>query len=310
MGGVVISWRSFETATIIVPVGHRCNNRCRFCSQADLPVQETPTDVLPRLERAYASGARRVEFAGGEPTLHDELSAWVAGARRLGFECVGVQTNGRRLAYQAYTAQLVAAGLTHVDISLHGATADAHEFHTTVPDSFRQTISGVRRSLAAPLSTAVTTAVTRSNVHEMTALATVLAALGIRHWRVILTQSVGRAATDPARLLPRWETTAQYLTAAQRIATTASCQMLVGGLPPCIEPALPRWVDRDLPSAFAAPCADCGFREACPGIDPGYLALYGDSELRPFTEATTLTGDEPVKEAWPFVGRVGRPACL
>ena len=291
----------------MVPVGHRCNNGCRFCSQADLPVGETPTDIAARLAQAYASGARRVEFAGGEPTLHDGLNDWVAGARRLGFECIGVQTNGRRLAYPAYTAQLAAAGLTHVDISLHGANAEIHEFHTTVPESFRQTIAGIRRSLAAALGTAVTTAVTRSNVHGMTAVATVLATLGVRHWRVILTQSVGRAATDARRLLPRWETTAHHLIEAERVAAAASCRMVVGGLPPCIAPVLSRWVDRDLPSAFAAPCAGCGFREACPGIDPGYLASYGDTELRPFSGATALSGDEPGAEAWPFVGRVGRP---
>src|SRR4029077_2303905 len=100
-------------------------------------------------------------------------------------------TNGRRFAYPAYTAQLAAAGLTHVDVSLHGSTAVVHEFHTTIPGSFQQTTSGVRRSLAAGLGTAVTTVVTRSNVHDMAALAALVAALHVHDWRIILAQSVG-----------------------------------------------------------------------------------------------------------------------
>lgn len=34
---------------------------------------------------------------------------------------------------------------------------------------------------------------------------------------------------------------------------------------------------------FAGPCAECAARAACDGLDRGYLELYGDQELKPFT---------------------------
>lgn len=40
---------------------------------------------------------------------------------------------------------------------------------------------------------------------------------------------------------------------------------------------------------FAAACADCAAREACDGIDPGYLARHGDAEFRPY-ERMELSG--------------------
>ncbi len=291
---------------LTIAVDFRCNNRCRFCSQAGLPPGDTPPDIAARLERGYASGARSVDFVGGEPTLHDELPEWIAAARRAGFDRVGLQTNGRRLAYRAFASALAAAGLTHVDVSLHGPDAAVHEFHTTVPGSFAQTISGLRRAREAGVNTAVTTVLTRSNVHRVAALADVVTALGVEHWRVILAQSVGRAAEDIRRTLPRWHTAARHLADAHRAAAAKSCRLVVGGLPPCLEPALPRWSDPGLPARFAPPCdGGCALRPTCPGLDPGYLALYGDGELQPVTGTTG--GREAAEGPSSFVGGVGRP---
>src|ERR1041384_347929 len=96
---------------IIVALDRRCNNHCRFCSQSDLAPERAVADVAARIEQGYAGGARRVDFVGGEPTLHDELPEWIALARRVGFERIGLQTNGRRLAYRSYTEVLATAGV-------------------------------------------------------------------------------------------------------------------------------------------------------------------------------------------------------
>jgi pyruvate-formate lyase-activating enzyme len=315
---------------IIVSLDRRCNNRCRFCSQADLDPERPRSDVTAQLEQAYAAGCRRVDFVGGEPTIHDELPDAIGLARRLGFERIGLQTNGRRMAYRSYTDMLATAGLTHVDVSLHGPTASVHEFHTTVEGSFQQTVTGVGRARAAGLGTAITSVVTRSNVHLLSALAGVIAALDVRQWRVMLAQHVGRVAEDARRIVPRWTTAARYLTGAHRLASASACRMAVVGLPPCIAPTLPRLVDLDLPVQLSIGCRGCAIREICPGVDPGYLALYGDSELRPFSRelersnrserssfgpfdahgATAIADSNDPNDSndlESFVGRVGRP---
>jgi organic radical activating enzyme len=296
---------------IIVSLDRRCNNRCRFCSQADLGAERPHSDVTAQIEQARAAGCRRVDFAGGEPTIHDELQEAVGLARHLGFERIGLQTNGRRLAYRSYTELLVNAGLTHVDVSLHGPTAAVHEFHTTVEGSFQQTVTGVRRARAAGLDAAITSVVTRSNVHLMPALAGVVAALDVRQWRLILAQHVGRVVEDAQRIVPRWTTAARYLTDAHRLASASACRMVVTGLPPCLAPTLPRQVDPDLPVQLSMRCRGCAARASCPGVGPGYLALYGDRELRPFThdrnDSTDPNASNDSHESDAFAGRVGRP---
>jgi len=96
----------------IISFDHACNNRCRFCSQADLPSPASAPDFRERLEAARAAGHGAVDVIGGEPTLHESLPLWIAAAKRLGFERIGLQTNGRRLAYGGYARALAADGLT------------------------------------------------------------------------------------------------------------------------------------------------------------------------------------------------------
>jgi len=298
-------------SAIIVSLDRRCNNRCRFCSQADLALERPAPDVAGQLEQAYAAGCRRVDFVGGEPTIHDELQEAIGLARRIGFERIGLQTNGRRLAYRSYTELLVTAGLTHVDVSLHGPTAPVHEFHTTVEGSFQQTVAGVRRARAAGLETAITTVVTRSNVHLMSTLAGVVTALGVTQWRVAIAQHVGRVVDDARRIVPRWTAAARFLAEAHRVASANACRMRVVGLPPCIVPTLPRWVDPDLPVQLSMRCGGCALRETCPGVDPGYLAMYGAAELQPFSIATPARALDAASDARAsLVGRAGRPAVI
>ena len=276
-----------------------------FCSQADLAPLPPVDDIPERLARAWTEGYRRADFVGGEPTLYNELPQWIAAARRIGFEAVGLQTNGRRLAYRTYTGTLSAAGLTHVDVSLHGATAAEHEFHTEIAGSFDQTVAGIRRASDAALQTAVTTVLTRSNAPGVAAIASVVAALGVRHWRVMLAQATGRAASGARRIVPRWETAARYLADALRVAAAHGCHFVVSGLPPCLLAAAPRWHDPDGVSQLAPACSRCALQDECVGVDLEYVRLYGDEELRPVTAATSDGPGTPT-DVSVFVGGLGR----
>jgi radical S-adenosyl methionine domain-containing protein 2 len=76
-----------------------CNARCRFCFAH---FRESPTrlkvDESVRLTAMLAkAGARRMTFAGGEPTLHSGLGQCLAEARARGLE-TSVVSNGARLS--------------------------------------------------------------------------------------------------------------------------------------------------------------------------------------------------------------------
>jgi MoaA/NifB/PqqE/SkfB family radical SAM enzyme len=109
--------------------GFACNCRCRVCSSG-LQVGSTPLDydeMADWLARGRELGATAVWLGGGEPTLHADLPRTIARARSLGYRRVRVQSNGLRLAYPAYVASLVQAGMTEVALSVKGWNAKSHD---------------------------------------------------------------------------------------------------------------------------------------------------------------------------------------
>jgi radical S-adenosyl methionine domain-containing protein 2 len=75
-----------------------CNMRCRFCFGGFPDLRDAlSTEAALRLIRSVAeSGVRRLNFSGGEPTLHPELLRLMGEARRLGMT-VSLVTNTARL---------------------------------------------------------------------------------------------------------------------------------------------------------------------------------------------------------------------
>jgi len=75
-----------------------CNLRCRFCFATFRDVRgRLPTDEVRRLlDTLAAAGCGKVNFAGGEPTLHPDIGAILEHARSLGL-VVSIITNGARL---------------------------------------------------------------------------------------------------------------------------------------------------------------------------------------------------------------------
>lgn len=75
-----------------------CNLRCRFCFATfrDVRGQLSLADARRLIAELRAAGGEKLNFAGGEPTLHPHLSELVRHAKSLGF-VTSVVTNGARL---------------------------------------------------------------------------------------------------------------------------------------------------------------------------------------------------------------------
>lgn len=75
-----------------------CNYRCRFCfaTYRDIDGHLPLPDALRLLQQLREAGCEKLNFAGGEPTLHPHIGELVAEAKRLGFVTTLI-TNGARL---------------------------------------------------------------------------------------------------------------------------------------------------------------------------------------------------------------------
>lgn len=108
-----------------ISLTERCNLRCTYCMPAE-GVALTPSNELlttaevQRLLRLFVqAGVTKLRFTGGEPTVRADLVDIIASAATLrpqGLDAICITSNGLVLARKL--PALVAAGLTHVNISL------------------------------------------------------------------------------------------------------------------------------------------------------------------------------------------------
>lgn len=276
-----------------IHTGYACNNRCIFCAQGDL--RAVPV-VSPAPQQQRGNGPL-VVFLGGEPTILEDLPSRVEREREAGARRVVVQTNGRRLAYRAYAAELHGAGVDALDISLQGPRAEIHDHHTRCPGSFAQTVAGARSALALGMEVGLTTVITRSNFRHLDELVRRAAKLGVRRLHMTPAWGLGEAFRLFPRVVPRLSLLAGHLEAAARTAAARDVELRVSGLPLCISTraGCPQLATGTLPSPGAGEatwdgprCQGCPERERCPGVDPTYLAHYGDEELDPLTGAALM----------------------
>ena len=209
-------------------LGYACNNACVFCAQGSLRDKEqSPPDVAAQL--ATISPGEFVAFTGGEPTIHDELPAWIKTAENKGAARIIVQTNGRRLAYRAFTRALrEASGKLALDVALQGSTAAMHEYHTGTPGSFEQTVRGVRTASAERIPVGITTVVTRSNFRHLGEIARLAHTAGAEAIHFAKAEPFGRAVIARDRVVPASEMVLPYLTRAASEAQRLGLEVVVG----------------------------------------------------------------------------------
>ena len=214
----------------VIVVGFACNNACVFCAQGALRA------ARPAVPEAEVDGAvaavqpgETVAFAGGEPTLFAALPRWIRAADERGAARVLVQTNGRRLAYRAFARALrEASPRLRLDVSLQGATALMHDWHTGTEGSFAQTVQGLRNARAERIPAGVTVVVTRSNYRHLAEIVRVAHAAGAEAVHLAPVEPWGRAARARSLLVPAAEMTATHLQRAAAEAARLGLRVQVG----------------------------------------------------------------------------------
>ena len=297
--------RSLELA-----LDYRCNLRCTGCKAChDHGERLSAERAAFEMRRALDAGARAVWFGGGEPTLRDDLLALVRRARALGYEEIVVQTNGLRLAYAAYAAALVEAGVTQVRLNTKHHRADVHDRLSGLEGAHALLVRALAnlapRVEAARIVGDVLLA--RSNAHDLPETIDFFADRGVGGFALWVLSAADDAEDDVTREVPR---ITEILPALERAAARAKdrgVDLLSFHTPPCtLPPALrPIWqptTDLSMTvldaggSAFplesspfegGAPveaCASCAARARCSGPRADYRRLHGDGEFRALTE--------------------------
>jgi radical SAM protein with 4Fe4S-binding SPASM domain len=161
-------------------ITYRCNNDCAHCYNArERNFPELTTIAWKSiLDKLWDLGVPHIVFTGGEATLRNDLPELIAHAEANG-QITGLNTNARRLADEKYVAQLVQAGLDHVQVTVESCNAEIHDAMMRSKGAFKQTIIGLKNVINSPLYVMTNTTMLQTNIDTIPATLDFLADLGV-----------------------------------------------------------------------------------------------------------------------------------
>jgi GTP 3',8-cyclase len=120
--GALIDSHGRAIRDLRLSITDRCNFRCVYCMDPDTPLLPkgellTPAELLRVARVCVGLGVRKVRITGGEPTVHPELEAIIAGVADAGAPDIAMTTNGMLVDENRCRAWR-SAGLTRLTFSM------------------------------------------------------------------------------------------------------------------------------------------------------------------------------------------------
>ena len=192
-----------------VALTNRCTVQCQFCyagcssaaarggGNGEMGAEDVK-QVLWKLR--MQAQVPSVSFTGGEPTLAQDLPAYVRYAKELGMR-VNLITNGT-IVSQALAAALAESGLDSAQVSIEGVSAATHDALVQAPGAFEKTVAGMRHLRDAGIRTHTNTTITQANLDECAAFPRFAAeTLGNERFSMNLMIPAGSGARDAGALV-------------------------------------------------------------------------------------------------------------
>jgi len=191
-----LKWLAWE-------VSARCNLRCVHCRCGAAQDGGEGIFTLPRARTLLDDIARfaspAIVLTGGEPLLRDDLHELIAHGTAKGFRMC-VATNGTLLD-DARCAQLAAAGVKIVSLSLDGASAAVHDDFRRQPGAFEGALRGIECLKRRGIPFLINSSFTQRNLGDVRAAYALAKRLGAAAWYMFCVVPVGRGEDIAAELL-------------------------------------------------------------------------------------------------------------
>ena len=184
----------------------RCNVHCLHCGSdctssftaPDMP-KEDFLRVIDSITPHVNPNKVMVIVSGGEPLMRTDLAEIGRELNRRGYPW-GMVTNGLAMTEKRY-AELRQAGLTSMSVSFDGLH-DNHVWLRQHPMAFEGAVRTIKLAAADKgLTWDVVTCVNQRSIHELEEMRDYLWKIGVRNWRLITIDPMGRAKDNPELLL-------------------------------------------------------------------------------------------------------------
>ena len=185
----------------------RCNVHCLHCGSDCSSSEVTPDmpaeDFLRVIDKSVTPHVDPhnvlIIISGGEPLMRTDLAQVGAALKQRGYPW-GMVTNGLALTEKRFK-ELMQSGLRSVAISFDGMK-DNHNWLRQHPLAFEGATRAIKLAAAAPsLIWDVVTCVNQRTIHQLDEMQKYLWSIGVRNWRLITIDPMGRAADNPELLL-------------------------------------------------------------------------------------------------------------
>ena len=200
-----------ELRSLFIEMTGKCNEHCRHCgSNCGDFVEENPLsaqeimDFLDQIKRDFDISKLRLCVTGGEPLLRKDFFEIMNYANRLGFTW-GMTSNGT-LIDEDVAVKLFQAGMRTISISLDGLK-EYHEWFRQSEGSYDKTVNGIKALVehGGFLHVQITTVVTHKNIGDLEKMYEEFSRIGVRSWRVINIEPIGRAKDQTELILTKEE---------------------------------------------------------------------------------------------------------
>lgn len=196
-----------DLRTLFIEMTTHCNEHCRHCGSNCGDVKEEGAlsgdeikAFLAKLKKEIQVGRLKLSITGGEPLLRADFFDIMDYAHKLGYQW-GMTSNGLLITPEV-AHKLHMAGMRTVSISLDGLREN-HEWFRQVPGSYDRSVQGIKNLLneGGFDHVQITTVVNHRNYGELEAMYKEFSGIGVRSWRVINIEPIGRAKGDPELML-------------------------------------------------------------------------------------------------------------
>ncbi len=203
------AYKRHPLKSLFFEVTLRCNARCEHCGsncgdkiQKDEITKEEIEKVLEDIVSAglYPPQQVMLNITGGEPLVRKDLFEIMAYADNLGFPW-GITTNGI-LIDEKVVKKMVETHMYSVSVSIDGLKK-THEKFRRVPGAYEKILKGIELMQKEPSIKVVqvTTCVNKKNIDELDALYKQFLDMGVKYWRIIEVDPIGRALENNDMLL-------------------------------------------------------------------------------------------------------------